>query len=101
MVAPKTAMLIRVAPSPVSASRKPMAPGTIRAIHGVLRPLVTARSLGRYPALERANVWREYATLMEKKLAIRPASPARLTKVTSALVPPEASVSARGNTDGA
>src|SRR3712207_8233693 len=39
--------------------------------------------------------------MIEKKLAIRPARPAMLTKVTSALVPPKASSSARGSTEGA
>src|SRR5215207_115410 len=47
-------MLIRVAPSPVSASRKPMTPGTTSATHGVLRLPVTESNLGKYPARLRA-----------------------------------------------
>lgn len=57
--APNTAMLSSTAPCPVSDSRKPITPGTTSASVGALRPLVTDRARGRYPARDSAKVCRE------------------------------------------
>src|SRR5918996_5792796 len=54
---------------------QPRAAGRTSAMNGVRRPPVIERMRGRYPARESEKVIREYAKMIEWKLAIRPVSP--------------------------
>ena len=60
--APNTAMSMSASPlRTTTTSTKPTAPMTMSASAGVLRLPVTASRSGKYPARDRANIWREPA----------------------------------------